>query len=107
MSASSPRSLPLLLLVAALAFPSHASAAPRDFGSLLGKVGGFFSALWAPVGCVIEPSGRCGAASSPELKDHGCEIDPNGSCASGPVEGGSTLLGDHGCELDPNGRCQP
>jgi|SRR6185295_2562057 len=106
MSASSFRRLPFLLLVAALAFPNQASAAPWDFGNLLGKVGGFFSSLWGPSGCEINPDGRCGASPSTVLGNHGCEIMPDGSCAPAPAQGGSTLLGDHGCEINPDGRCQ-
>ncbi|MEP7011555.1 MAG: hypothetical protein ABJC13_14630 [Acidobacteriota bacterium] len=95
MSASSPRRLPLLLLVVVLAFPTQASAAPWDLGNLLAKAGRFFSALWAPSGCEIEPSGRRGASpdgrsasdsgrprSKPPLGEVGCEINPNGLCGT-------------------------
>jgi len=107
MSASSPRRLPLLLLLVGLAVPSHASAAPWDFGKLLAKAGGYFSALWAPVGCEILPGGRCDASSQVAPSDIGCELEPDGRCASGPVreKDGSPPLGDVGCEILPDGRC--
>ena len=107
MSASPFRRLSFLLLVAALAFPNHASAAPLDLGNLFGKVGGFFSALWGPSGCEINPDGGCGATPSPESRGHGCEIMPDGRCASAPVQRGSDgpLLADVGCEIEPSGRC--
>jgi hypothetical protein len=108
MSASSFRRLPFLFLVAALAFPSQAAAVTWDLGNLLSKAQGIFSALWAPVGCEIEPSGRCGAAPSPVLREHGCEINSDGRCASGPASGGNRqpLLGEIGCEIEPDGRCR-
>ena len=107
MSASSFRRLPFLLLVVGLAFPSHASAMSWDFGNLIAKAQGFFSALWGPSGCEMNPDGRCGAAPSPVLRDHGCELDPDGRYASTPVQSrkGDTVNSDVGCEIMPDGRC--
>ncbi|HEV7671673.1 MAG TPA: hypothetical protein VGS22_24390 [Thermoanaerobaculia bacterium] len=107
MSASSPRRLLLLLLVVGLAFPSHAAAAPWDFGNLLAKAGGFFSALWAPVGYVIEPDGRYGEKPIPVSKEVGCEIMPDGNCAStlAREKKNTPVLSDVGCEILPGGLC--
>lgn len=103
MSASSPRRLPLWLLVVSLAIPSQASAASWELGNLLARAGGFFSAVWGQVGCVIEPSGQCGSA----LRDHGCVILPDGRCAADPHQGGADgpVLSEVGCEINPTGSC--
>jgi hypothetical protein len=107
MSASSPRRLLFLLLVVGLAFPSYAAAAPWDFGSLLAKAGGFFSALWAPAGCVINPHGRCADTPIPVSKELGCEFMPKGNCASALTREKKDIpvLSDVGCEIMPDGRC--
>jgi hypothetical protein len=100
MSASSPRRLLFLLLVVGLAFPGHASAAPWDFGKLLAKAGGFFSALWAPVGCEVNPDGRCADTSSPVPW-----LENRGTVGPAPTESDGPLVGNHGCEIMPDGRC--
>ncbi len=84
---SSPRRLLLLLVVVALAFPSHASAAPWDLRNFLDKVRGFISAFWAPPGNERIPGRR----QTP-----------------GPVPGGSggAVFGDEGCEVLPGGLCK-
>ncbi len=107
MFASSPRCLLLVLLVLGLVFPSRASAAPWDLGSLLGKAGGFFSALWAPVGCEILPgSSQCVAAPASDRPTLGYPVWwswMNGRYASGPAKAKSDgpVLGEVGCEILP------
>jgi hypothetical protein len=107
MSASSPRRLLFLLLVVGLAFPSHAAASSWDFGNFLEKAGGFFWALWSPVGCEIEPNGGCGTSPRLAPRDSGCEINPDGLCASEPAQEGSGgfVFGETGCVILPDGRC--
>lgn len=107
MSASPPRRLLLVLLVVGLAFPSHASAVPWDIENLLTRAGGFFSALWAPVGCEILPgSGLCIAAPAsgrPSVGEPLCPNWVNGRCASGPAKAkrDGLVLGEVGCEILP------
>ncbi|MEP7010330.1 MAG: hypothetical protein ABJC13_08430 [Acidobacteriota bacterium] len=86
--------LPLTLL---LALP--AGAMPRgDSPSILARLSGFLSALWAEGGCMIDPNGGC--TTAPIVSDEGCMIDPNGRCKD------SSIVRDEGCMLDPNGRCR-
>jgi len=99
-SSASPRRLLFLVLAATLAFPSYASAAPWEIGSLLAKAGGFFSALWSPVSRAQEPrrSGGDAAGSLPL---------PGGPRTSHPTpeKNDGVLVGDHGCEIMPDGHC--
>src|SRR5262245_26732588 len=101
MSASSLRRLPLCVLVATLAFPAHAFAAPWNFGDWVGRVRGLLSMLWTLHGCEIDPNGRCETILNrrPVSGDSGCEINPDGRLAPTPsaVGGGSLLVGDSGC----------
>ncbi|HEV7667220.1 MAG TPA: hypothetical protein VGS22_01770 [Thermoanaerobaculia bacterium] len=114
------RTRPLLLL--ALLFTlaaSPAAAVPSGERPLLDRVWGLLSALWADVGCSIDPSGGCTTATPPA--EVGCSLDPNGGCTGAkapPAEVGcgldpSGLCGSAaappanvGCSLDPDGRCR-
>lgn len=102
MSASMLRRLSLGVLVFALAFPSHAAAAPWHLGDLVGQVRGFIASLWAERGCVIMPDGLGGAAPSPILGEIGCVLEPEGRCGATP----SQILGENGCVIEPDGRCK-
>ncbi len=103
MSASKLCRLSLLgALVFALAFPSHAAAAPWPLEDLLGRVRGFFSSIWAPSGCVIMPDGRCGAAPNRIFGESGCVLMPDGRCGAAPTP----IFGEAGCVIEPDGRCK-
>jgi|SRR6185295_10021583 len=101
-SSSSLCRLPLLAVVVTLAFPSRSSAAPLDFESLLGKARGFLTLLWAPVGCEINPDGRC--VTSPESggSDSGSEVNPDGRYAFARPR--KPVPSDVGCEPDEHCR---
>ncbi len=102
MSASMLRRLSLGVLVFALAFPSHAVAAPWQLGDLLGQVRGFIASLWAENGCELTPDGRCGAVPRPVIGEQGCMLEPDGRCGAAP----RPIFGEIGCELMPDGRCK-
>jgi hypothetical protein len=73
--------------------------------------------IWGDIGCVIDPSGRCGDKvdigcvadpngrcrdnGAPSNVDIGCGIDPHGGCTDSPPLSNA----DIGCVIDPNGRC--
>ena len=72
--------LPILLTL----FASPAGALPLDraLPDLFARGWEVFSALWAAVGCSVDPNGRCGTSSAPTpiLSEVGCSIDPHGLC---------------------------
>ena len=125
---SSPRRLTILLLLA-LAFVAPWQAAAEAAGraaspgwqswDLGAQLWNAFLGFWNEAGCLIDPSGSCGAGSqadhgvSPDPNglsaaaatcDHGLTVDPNGRCAGGGA-GSAVTTGDHGCSGDPNGTC--
>jgi len=102
MSASMLRRLCLGVLVLALAFPSHAAAMPWEWGDLFGRVRGFISSIWGPIGGQVESEGRGRTAPVLIYSEQGCELTPDGRCGAAPIP----IFGEHGCELDPDGRCK-
>ena len=104
---SSPRRFTILLLLA-LAFVAPWQATAEAAGQaaspgwqtweVAAQLWNAFLGLWKENGCLVDPSGACGAGSRTE---HGCSQDPNGRCASGAV----TAATEAGCLVDPNGRC--
>jgi hypothetical protein len=89
------RKLAVLLLAITFLTPWVASAAPRspgerraDSAPLSAPLWSALTALWADLGCTIDPSGGChgdaqsSAPAPPALPDLGCGIDPNGLCGS-------------------------
>jgi len=62
-----------------------AAAEPRDdrraaTPQLLAQLWSWLSTLWGEEGCILDPSGRCGDASTSDDLDAGCILDPNGGC---------------------------
>lgn len=96
--------LPILLTL----FASPAGALPLDraLPDLFARGWAILSALWAEVGCELDPHGRCGASGAPVpiLSEVGCQIDPHGRCSAASARP-EPILSDEGCSLDPHGRC--
>lgn len=92
-----------LVVVALLAAPSVASAAPRAGGfRLQDSYSDVVAWLWnilasrsAKNGCSIDPNGRCVSSSK-----EGCRIDPSGRCVTDTLQSS-----DNGCLIDPSGHC--
>jgi hypothetical protein len=57
------------------------------------------TALWADIGCVIDPHGGCRDSTGSQI-DIGCVIDPGGVCRD--LAGSQA---DIGCGADPSGAC--
>jgi hypothetical protein len=94
----------LFILSLLLAAPWSAAEPRQDRGAVparvLSRLWGHLSILWSDIGCVIDPSGRCGGSPSPSQTDIGCGADPDGRChAATPSQA------DIGCILDPSGGC--
>jgi hypothetical protein len=120
-TASLRRSTLLLLLVAALAASSASAAGPRsaDLGpvrtfepaspSFVDRVVSLLRSVWSPVGCILDPDGRCstGTLRPPIPTDEGCNIDPNGHCSTRTRTPRFPIHTEEGCILDPNGQCRP
>lgn len=109
---ATPRRFTLCLLVALTVLTAApAGASPFDAETLLGKLRGFLSVVWAEVGCQVDPWGACtpnlgdfggggdlaGRIRAPRT-DTGCMSELDGRC--------KTILADHGCEIDPIGACR-
>jgi hypothetical protein len=74
----------LCVLSLLLAAPWSA-AEPREghgpaSSSALGQLWSRLTALWADIGCVFDPNGRCRDAVTSQ-SDIGCGMDPNGGCS--------------------------
>ncbi len=95
--------LPILFLLHA--FPAGALPLDRALPDLFARGWSFLSALWAEVGCSIDPAGACltSGAPAPILSEGGCSLDPNGACGTSGAP--APILRDGGCELDPHGHC--
>lgn len=94
--------VPMVLLFAlGLAAPSAGFAAPRNGGLHWPDWLGFFSRLWAPQGCGVEPVGICSNGNTSAPRDAGCVIEPVGRCANASTPPPR----DQGCGLDPVGHC--
>ncbi len=96
--------LPILLTL--FATPAGALQLDRSFPDLFSRGWSFLSALWAEVGCSVDPFGGCGAAGArpdPILSEVGCSIDPDGRCGASSAP--PPILSEGGCSIDPNGRC--
>lgn len=84
-----PRSLVVraaaLFVLSLLLVAPWSAAEPRqqDHGPasvpLLGQLLGRLTALWADIGCGIDPDGRCHDSATSQA-DIGCVADPNGGC---------------------------
>lgn len=90
------RALPVLLVVMAFTASSSWAAPHRASGDaqpndVLAPLWAAFSAVWADLGCLIDPNGVLAGT------DLGCKIDPSGE----PAES------DLGCDIDPHGACRP
>lgn len=81
------RMLPVVLVAVALCAPS-AWGAPRQAegvapATLLSQVWHSLTAIWADIGCIIDPNGGCtgGQIEAPApSSDEGCILDPHGGC---------------------------
>jgi len=107
MSRPGIRSMMIVALLATLAVPWAANAAPTHRAtqgeptSWVASVKGWLANLWAEAGCILDPSGRC-LPAGPKA-ENGCIIDPNGRCLQGPLQGPTP---GNGCIADPSGiRC--
>lgn len=83
------------VLVAPAAFAAGARVEAEPGPAWLEWLLSTFSSLLRENGCMPDPYGGCGAATS---GDNGCSADPYGGCA----EATDT---DNGCHADPNGGC--
>jgi hypothetical protein len=120
-TASLRRSTLLFLLVAALAASSASAAGPRSAGlgparavepaslSFVDRVVSLLRSVWSPVGCILDPDGRCstGTLRPPIHTDEGCNLDPNGHCSTRTRTPRFPIHTDVGCNIDPNGQCHP
>ena len=98
MFASSLRRLAFVLIFLGLTVPVPASAVPWGLGGLRAKTEAFFSALWAPVVRIIEPTGSCDATSATVLR--GCR-----SVGTAQEDSVKPAFGRTGCVILPDGRC--
>lgn len=97
--------LPILLFTLA-ASPAGALPLESALPDLFARGWSFLSALWAEVGCSIDPNGRCResvARPAPILSEEGCSLDPHGRC--GAAGAPAPILSDAGCMIDPHGGC--
>jgi hypothetical protein len=97
------RAAALFVLSLLLAAPWSA-AEPREIRGhasppALGQLWSQLTALWADIGCVIDPSGACRDTVAGQ-SNIGCVIDPGGRCRDAV-----TSQSDIGCGIDPHGGC--
>jgi hypothetical protein len=101
------RKLALLVLALALLTPWPAQAFPlgsspaEPLAGFVARLTGWFTAWFGDVGCSMDPSDRCHAATTDRL-DIGCSMDPDGRCKA-------TLTDqiEVGCSWAPNGGSCP
>ncbi|HXU32382.1 MAG TPA: hypothetical protein VN851_17590 [Thermoanaerobaculia bacterium] len=80
-SVFSPRGFTPWLLVALLALPVSAGAAPFDPSTLLGRLRSLISSIWpGPVRKIAPPPRGAKPSRPPVQGDYGCEIEPSGLC---------------------------